>query len=89
MPLDLLESELFAQLVIASHGETTLRDSEHPLILKTPEAVGWVVGGPKGAAAKLGLKRTALIHKMKKLAIYRPYLQSNLDGIGPAPQETN
>jgi len=31
-----------------------------------------VIGGPKGAAAKLGLKRTTLIHKMQKLGIYRP-----------------
>jgi len=78
-----------AQVVIASQGATTLRDSEHTLILKTLEAVGWVIGGPKGAAAKLGLKRTTLIHKMKKLGIYRPYLQSNQDGIGLTPQETN
>jgi len=42
------------------------------LILKTLESVGWVVGGPKGAAAKLGLKRTTLIHKMQKLGIFRP-----------------
>ena len=51
---------------------TTLRDSEHALILRTLEAVGWIIGGPKGAAAKLGLKRTTLIHKMQKLGIYRP-----------------
>jgi hypothetical protein len=30
-----------------------------------------VIGGPKGAAAKLGLKRTTLIHKMEKLGITR------------------
>src|SRR5438309_7477714 len=51
---------------------TTLRDSERTLILRTLEAVGWVIGGPKGAAAKLGLKRTTLIHKMQKLGISRP-----------------
>jgi hypothetical protein len=33
---------------------TTLRDSERVLILNTLEAVGWVIGGAKGAAAKLG-----------------------------------
>ena len=58
---------------------TTLRDSEHNLILRTLQAVGWVIGGPKGAAAKLGLKRTTLIHKMHKLGISRPALQSNSD----------
>jgi hypothetical protein len=42
------------------------------LILETLEAVGWVIGGAKGAAARLGLKRTTLIAKMKKLGISRP-----------------
>src|SRR5438552_14834600 len=54
---------------------TTLKDSERNLILRTLQAVGWVIGGPKGAAAKLGLKRTTLIHKMQKLGISRPSLQ--------------
>jgi formate hydrogenlyase transcriptional activator len=54
----------------------TLRDSERTLILRTLEGVGWVIGGPKGAAAKLGLKRTTLIHKMQKLRISRPVLQN-------------
>ena len=61
-----------AQVVSTSPVATTLRDSERTLILKTLESVGWVVGGPKGAAAKLGLKRTTLIHKMQKLGIFRP-----------------
>jgi formate hydrogenlyase transcriptional activator len=50
---------------------TTLRDSERALILQALEAVGWVIGGTKGAAARLGLKRTTLIHRMKKLGIVR------------------
>src|SRR5271169_4671391 len=33
---------------------TTLKDSERTLILRTLESVGWVIGGPKGAAARLG-----------------------------------
>ena len=51
---------------------TTLRESERTLILSTLDAVGWVIGGPKGAAAKLGLHRTTLINKMKRLGIARP-----------------
>jgi transcriptional regulator with GAF, ATPase, and Fis domain len=51
---------------------TTLRDSERTLILHTLEAVGWVIGGSKGAATRLGLNRTTLITKMKKLGISRP-----------------
>ena len=50
----------------------TLRDSERALILATLEAVGWVVGGPDGAAARLGLNRTTLINMMKRLGIERP-----------------
>jgi transcriptional regulator with GAF, ATPase, and Fis domain len=56
-------------------GATTLRDSERALILNTLEAVGWVIGGPKGAAARLGLKRTTLICRMQKLGIFRPDLE--------------
>ena len=67
------------QDLVAPSGVTTLRDSERTLILRTLEAVRWVIGGPKGAAARLGLKRTTLIHKMKKLGISRPGLQSSGD----------
>jgi transcriptional regulator with GAF, ATPase, and Fis domain len=65
-------------VVISSRG-TTLRDSERAVILQTLERVGWVIGGPKGAATKLGVKRTTLIHKMQKLGISRPRLQSSQD----------
>jgi len=51
---------------------TTLRESERTLILNTLNSVGWLIGGPKGAAAKLGLHRTTLINKMKRLGISRP-----------------
>ena len=55
-----------------SNSPMTLRESERALILHTLDQVGWVIGGTKGAAAKLGLKRTTLIFKMKKLGIERP-----------------
>jgi transcriptional regulator with GAF, ATPase, and Fis domain len=67
----------------ASPSANTLRDSERTLILRTLDDVGWVIGGPKGAAVRLGLKRTTLIHKMHKLQITRPALQSNEDQTGP------
>jgi formate hydrogenlyase transcriptional activator len=50
----------------------TFRESERRVILDALESVGWVVGGPRGAAAKLGLNRTTLINKMKRLRISRP-----------------
>ena len=42
------------------------------MILRTLEDTGWIIGGPDGAAARLGLPRTSLISKMKKLGISRP-----------------
>jgi formate hydrogenlyase transcriptional activator len=67
---------------------TTLKNSERNLILNTLEAAGWVIGGPNGAAAKLGLKRTTLIAKMQKLGISRSMRQKNMDVHGAEPQNT-
>jgi formate hydrogenlyase transcriptional activator len=66
---------------------TTLRDTERELILRTLEAVGWVIGGAKGAAVELGVKRTTLINKMQKLGILRPRLESRQDLMLPAVQK--
>jgi formate hydrogenlyase transcriptional activator len=66
---------------------TTLKDSERVLILRTLESVDWVVGGSKGAAAKLGLKRTTLIHRMQKLGICRSSQQRSPSAISSGPQE--
>ena len=49
----------------------TLRDCEATLILQTVNAAAGMIGGPHGAAARLGLKRTTLVSKMKKLGIFR------------------
>jgi formate hydrogenlyase transcriptional activator len=51
---------------------STLADAERQHILGVLRETGWVVGGPKGAAARLGLKRSTLQKKMKKLGISRP-----------------
>ena len=50
----------------------TLADAEREHILGALRETGWVVGGPKGAAARLGMKRSMLQWKMKKLGISRP-----------------
>jgi len=73
--------------ITASPVGTTLMDSERVLVLRTLESVGWVIGGPKGAAAKLGLKRTTLIHKMEKLGISRSSHQGSSRTAEQAPQE--
>jgi len=63
------------------HVPKTLRESERALILATLDATGWVVGGLKGAATQLGLKRTTLIDRMKKLGIQRPGQRAESPGI--------
>ena len=50
----------------------TYWDSQRALILQALRATRWVVGGPHGAAVRLGLKRTTLVAIMKRLGISRP-----------------
>ena len=57
------------------HSSMTSEDSDRALILETLEQAGWIVGGPRGAAGKLGLKRTTLLAKMRRMGISRPILQ--------------
>ncbi len=49
----------------------TLRAAERDHILKALEATNWVLAGPRGAAARLGMKRTTLQSKMRKLGVVR------------------
>ena len=55
-----------------SLGAITLKDAERDHILKTLEHTRWVVAGPNGAAARLGIKRSTLYFRMQKLGISRP-----------------
>jgi transcriptional regulator with GAF, ATPase, and Fis domain len=73
--------------ITTAAAATTLKDSERILILRTLESVGWVIGGVKGAAAQLGLKRTTLIHKMQKLGISRSSHQRSAGTMRPGPQK--
>jgi formate hydrogenlyase transcriptional activator len=66
------------------HSSMALEDSDRGLILETLEQAGWIVGGPRGAAGKLGLKRTTLLAKMKRLGISRPIPQEGTDVFGVA-----
>jgi transcriptional regulator with GAF, ATPase, and Fis domain len=67
-----------AKPVAGTPAPGTLRDSQRTLILEALQAAGWVVGGSHGAAARLGLKRTTLISKMKNLGISRPVRQDDI-----------
>jgi formate hydrogenlyase transcriptional activator len=51
----------------------TLVDAEREHFVGALVATGWVVGGSRGAAARLGMKRSTLQKKMKKLGIARPF----------------
>ena len=56
----------------------TLRDSERALILQTLQATRLENRRTKGAAVKLGLNRTTLMYRMKKLGIERPLRRAAL-----------
>jgi formate hydrogenlyase transcriptional activator len=50
----------------------TLEDKVRREILAACQRTNWQLGGPRGAAARLGLKRTTLFHRMRRLGIARP-----------------
>jgi formate hydrogenlyase transcriptional activator len=50
----------------------TLAQVQHDHILQALRATGWVLGGREGAAARLGLKRTTLFYKIRRLGLSRP-----------------
>ena len=62
-------SEFHTRAVPASGG--TLEATEREAIVRTLREANWVLGGPHGAAARLGLKRTTLQSRMRKLGIHR------------------
>jgi formate hydrogenlyase transcriptional activator len=67
-----------ATVTPATPSQDKFADSTRALILRALSATGWVIGGPAGAAAQLGLKRTTLIAKMKKLGISRPVRKDDM-----------
>ena len=79
LPNPLPTSHRCERTVTPPSAPSTFRDSNRAVILQALRAAGWVVGGSGGAAARLGLKRTTLIAKMKKLGIMRPMRQNNMD----------
>jgi formate hydrogenlyase transcriptional activator len=71
-PLEELDRRPDRELI----GAVTLEDAERDHIRKTLENVGWVVAGPNGAAARLGIKRSTLYFRMQKLGISRSRKES-------------
>jgi formate hydrogenlyase transcriptional activator len=79
-------AELRAPIAELTHQETpnrvlrTLADADRAHIIATLQQTNWVVGGPNGAAAKLALKRTTLLYKMRNLGISK---ETAKPGTGP------
>jgi formate hydrogenlyase transcriptional activator len=65
-------SDLRSMSAAAPASPVTLADAERQHILGALEQSHWVVGGHNGAAARLGMKRSTLLWKMKKLGLSRP-----------------
>jgi formate hydrogenlyase transcriptional activator len=63
--------ELKRSVAAESLGAITLKDAERDHILKILKQTRWVVAGPSGAAARLGMKRSTLYFRMQKLGISR------------------
>ncbi len=68
---DVLRLPALPAHVAASTEPVTLEDAERDHILNALQKSNWVVGGAAGAAARLGLKRTTLISKMRKRGVSR------------------
>jgi formate hydrogenlyase transcriptional activator len=62
----------FETAAAPTSSAVTLEDAEREHILRALADTNWVIGGPRGAAARLGLKRTSLVSTMRRLHIVRP-----------------
>jgi formate hydrogenlyase transcriptional activator len=85
-----LQKRQTSGIILTSKAQSPLssmnwEDSDRALVVETLEQAGWIVGGPRGAAAKLGLKRTTLLAKMRRLGISRPIAEEGTDVLGIAP----
>jgi len=87
-PFSTLDADLLGEnptnpnfVVLRCAEESTFWDSQRAVILRALDASGWIVGGLQGAAARLGLKRTTLISKMKKHGISRPVRHLEVAGL--------
>jgi formate hydrogenlyase transcriptional activator len=70
VPLEYFRSRA-AHLTQNANGRT-LADAEREHILATLRETEWVLSGPNGAATRLGINRSTLQFRMRKLGIVRP-----------------
>jgi len=76
LEIPLVELKQSARAAANGTNGVTLEAVEREHILRVLGDSKWVVGGPTGAAARLGLNRTTLNNRMRKLGITRPRPQS-------------
>ena len=57
----------------------TLEDKVRQELIDSCRHANWKLGGPRGAAVRLGLKRTTLSHKMRRLGIERPPVEETAE----------
>jgi formate hydrogenlyase transcriptional activator len=73
LQIPLAEFKQRAKLMpVPANAFATLEHAEREHIMRALGETAWVIGGPAGAAARLGLKRTTLQSRMRKLGITRP-----------------
>jgi formate hydrogenlyase transcriptional activator len=72
LEVPLAELRQNGKMVTEQNGTHALKSVEREHILRVLRETNWVIGGPSGAAARLGLPRTTLNNKMQKLGITRP-----------------
>lgn len=68
--------------------QRALQETERRWILRALEQTRWVIAGPRGAAAHLGVKRSTLQARMQKLGITRAHGSAGL-GDSPATQRAS
>jgi len=72
VPVSEIDEGIGAPKIHASQG--TLEEAERARILATLKESRWIMSGPRGAATRLGINRSTLQFRMKKLGIERPTL---------------
>jgi formate hydrogenlyase transcriptional activator len=77
---DVLEMPPVPSGALFKGDPVTLKDAELDHVLKALDESNWVVGGKYGAAARLGIARTTLIHKMRRHGLSR--------NLGPRPEHS-
>jgi formate hydrogenlyase transcriptional activator len=72
IPLSEFKQQANLGAVGSTNGSSSLEEAEREHILRVLRETDWIVGGDHGAAMRLGLKRTTLQARMKKLGITHP-----------------